>query len=129
MTACITSAHSRNGLRVVPRWRSQVRLVKPREFLPAGYVFDGEIVCLDEAARPVFNDLLFHRREPQRKSRESAGTIPRPKSAGIWLRGTGKFAGLGGEFDIHPSPILATETLTQASGEKIGTYHIAATSR
>ena len=35
MTACITSAHSRNGLRVVPRWRSQVRLVKPREFLPA----------------------------------------------------------------------------------------------
>ena len=43
---------------------------------------------------------------------------------GIWLGGTGKFEGLGGEFEIHPSPILNTETLMQASGKKIGTYHI-----
>jgi hypothetical protein len=27
--------------------------------LPAGYVFDGEIVALDDGGRPVFNDLLY----------------------------------------------------------------------
>jgi bifunctional non-homologous end joining protein LigD len=32
--------------------------------LPPGYVFDGEIVVLDEDGRPAFNDLLFGRREP-----------------------------------------------------------------
>jgi hypothetical protein len=32
--------------------------------LPAGYVFDGEIVILDDGARPVFNDLLYDTRVP-----------------------------------------------------------------
>src|SRR6266567_1497845 len=32
--------------------------------LPAGYVFDGEIVALDDGGRPVFNDLLFGRQLP-----------------------------------------------------------------
>jgi ATP-dependent DNA ligase len=32
--------------------------------LPAGHVFDGEIMALDEDGRPRFNDLLFGRREP-----------------------------------------------------------------
>jgi len=32
--------------------------------LPAGFVFDGEIVALDGDGRPKFNDLLFGRREP-----------------------------------------------------------------
>jgi bifunctional non-homologous end joining protein LigD len=34
------------------------------EILPSGYVFDGEIVALGDDGRPVFNDLLFGRREP-----------------------------------------------------------------
>ena len=34
------------------------------EKLPQGFVFDGEIVCLDDAGRPTFNDLLFRRQEP-----------------------------------------------------------------
>jgi ATP-dependent DNA ligase len=32
--------------------------------LPRGYVFDGEIVALDEDGRPRFNDLMFGGREP-----------------------------------------------------------------
>jgi hypothetical protein len=43
---------------------------------------------------------------------------------GKWLGGTGKFEGLSGEFDIHPTPVLISETLVQASGKKAGTYHI-----
>jgi len=34
------------------------------ESLPQGYVFDGEIVCLEESGRPIFTDLLFRRRDP-----------------------------------------------------------------
>jgi hypothetical protein len=33
------------------------------ESLPQGYIFAGEIVCLDETGRPISNDLLFRRRE------------------------------------------------------------------
>jgi bifunctional non-homologous end joining protein LigD len=32
--------------------------------LPAGYVFDGEIVALDEIGLLMFKDLMFGRREP-----------------------------------------------------------------
>jgi ATP-dependent DNA ligase len=34
------------------------------EKLPQRFVFGGEIVCLDDAGRPTFNDLLFRRQEP-----------------------------------------------------------------
>jgi bifunctional non-homologous end joining protein LigD len=34
------------------------------EVLPKGHVFDGELVVLDDAGRPLFNDLLFGRRRP-----------------------------------------------------------------
>jgi hypothetical protein len=44
---------------------------------------------------------------------------------GKWLGDTGKFEGLSGEFEIHPTPVLISETLVQGSGKKIGTYHIA----
>jgi hypothetical protein len=43
---------------------------------------------------------------------------------GKWLGGTGKFEGLSGEFEIHTNPILASESLVQGAGKKIGTYHI-----
>ena len=43
---------------------------------------------------------------------------------GKWLGGTGKFEGLSGEFEIHPTPVLISETLVQGSGKKTGTYHI-----
>src|ERR1700726_4290589 len=33
------------------------------EKLPQAFVFDGEIVCLDDAGRPTFNDLLLRRRD------------------------------------------------------------------
>ena len=40
------------------------RYEKLLDSLPPGYVFDGEIVALDETGRPAFNDLLFGRRDP-----------------------------------------------------------------
>ena len=43
---------------------------------------------------------------------------------GTWLGGTGKFEGLSGEFEIHPTPVLISETLVQGSGKKTGTYHV-----
>jgi hypothetical protein len=43
---------------------------------------------------------------------------------GKWLGGTGKFEGLGGEFEIRPTPVLVSETLVQGTGKKAGTYNI-----
>ena len=34
------------------------------DLLPKGYVFDGELVVLDDAGRPLFNEVLFARRRP-----------------------------------------------------------------
>jgi bifunctional non-homologous end joining protein LigD len=53
-----------NG-RIVSKNRNRMkRFESLLEALPQGFVFDGEIVALDERGRPVFNDLLFGRREP-----------------------------------------------------------------
>ena len=48
---------SRNGNRLK-------RFEKVLDLLPAGFVFDGEIVVLDDTGRPQFNELLFGRRRP-----------------------------------------------------------------
>lgn len=34
------------------------------DLLPRGHVFDGELVALDDAVRPLFDELLFWRRRP-----------------------------------------------------------------
>jgi bifunctional non-homologous end joining protein LigD len=34
------------------------------DLLPKGHVFDGELVVLDDAGRPLFNELLFGHRRP-----------------------------------------------------------------
>jgi hypothetical protein len=43
------------------------------------------------------------------------------------LGGTGKFAGVTGEFDIRRSPVLVSENLVIAAGKMIGSYSIKAT--
>jgi bifunctional non-homologous end joining protein LigD len=48
---------SRNGNRMQ-------RFERVLDLLPKGYVFDGELVVLDDAGRPLFNELLFGRRCP-----------------------------------------------------------------
>jgi ATP-dependent DNA ligase len=34
------------------------------DLLPKGHVFDGELVVLNDAGRPLFKELLFGRRRP-----------------------------------------------------------------
>ena len=48
---------SRNGNRMK-------RFEEVLGLLPQGYVFDGELVVLDDAGRPLFNKLLFGDRRP-----------------------------------------------------------------
>ena len=48
---------SRNGNRMK-------RFEPVLDLLPRGYVFDGELVVLDDAGRPLFNKLLFGDRRP-----------------------------------------------------------------
>jgi bifunctional non-homologous end joining protein LigD len=48
---------SRNGNRMH-------RFERVLDLLPRGHVFDGELVELDDAGRPLFNELLFGRRHP-----------------------------------------------------------------
>jgi bifunctional non-homologous end joining protein LigD len=40
------------------------RFASPLGTLPSDFVFDGEIVALDDDGKPMFNDLMFGRREP-----------------------------------------------------------------
>jgi ATP-dependent DNA ligase len=48
---------SRNGNRMR-------RFERVLDLLPKGHVFDGELVVLDDAGRPLFNELLFGHRRP-----------------------------------------------------------------
>jgi hypothetical protein len=43
---------------------------------------------------------------------------------GKLVGGTGRFAGLSGEFDVRRSPVLASESLVISAGKLIGTYAI-----
>jgi bifunctional non-homologous end joining protein LigD len=53
------------GGRLLSKQGNRMKRFEPLlDTLPAGYVFDGEIVALDETGRPIFNDLMFGRREP-----------------------------------------------------------------
>jgi bifunctional non-homologous end joining protein LigD len=53
-----------NG-RMLSKNGNQLKRFKPLiDPLPSGYVFDGEIVALEERGHPRFNDLLFGRRAP-----------------------------------------------------------------
>jgi ATP-dependent DNA ligase len=40
------------------------RFERVLDLLPKGHVFDGELVVLNDAGRPLFNGLLFGRRHP-----------------------------------------------------------------
>jgi ATP-dependent DNA ligase len=40
------------------------RFEQALDLLPKGHVFDGELVVLDDAGRPLFKELLFGRRRP-----------------------------------------------------------------
>ena len=48
---------SRNGNRMK-------RFEEVLDLLPKGHVFDGKLVVLDDAGRPLFKELLFGRRRP-----------------------------------------------------------------
>jgi hypothetical protein len=79
------------------------------------YEVHGYCNYADKAGDQVFEEFMTN----------SPATLGAPTVIkGKWLGGTGKFEGLSGEFEIHPSPILSSETLVQASGKKIGTYQI-----
>jgi bifunctional non-homologous end joining protein LigD len=53
-----------NGRMLSKNGNTLKRFERLLDALPSGFVFDGEIVALDENGRPVFNDLLLGRREP-----------------------------------------------------------------
>ncbi len=60
---------------------------------------------------------------------EDFSTSPQPMgstftSKGSWTGGTGKYAGLSGEFAIQSNAILSTESLAQVVGKKIGGYKL-----
>jgi hypothetical protein len=72
----------------------------------------------DRAGDQVFEEFMT----------DGAATLGAPiVFKGKWLGGTGKFEGLSGEFEIRPTPILASETLVQGAGKKVGTYRITKT--
>jgi bifunctional non-homologous end joining protein LigD len=56
-------ADIRNGRILSKNTNRMKRFESLLNTLPAGFVFDGEIVCLNDLGRPVFND-LFGRKQP-----------------------------------------------------------------
>src|SRR5262249_15129399 len=51
--------------RLISRHGNRIkRFEEMLDLLPKGHVFDGELVVLDAAGRPLFKELLFGRRRP-----------------------------------------------------------------
>jgi hypothetical protein len=89
------------------------------------------MVTIDKAAKTIEykggcnyadrnGDLIFE--EVSTTSPQPMGPVVSLK--GSWTGGTGKYAGLSGDFDIRGEGVLTTETLTQAMGKKTGSYKI-----
>jgi hypothetical protein len=76
----------------------------------------GSCTYTDRSGDMVFEDVATTGPQPM-------GPVVALK--GAWKGGTGKYAGLTGEFDIRSEGIMATESLTQSMGKKTGTYKIA----
>jgi hypothetical protein len=76
----------------------------------------GNCVYTDRSGDMIFEEIATAGPQPM-------GPVVAVK--GTWKGGTGKYAGLTGDFDIRNEGVLATESLTQSMGKKTGSYKIA----
>jgi hypothetical protein len=92
----------------------------------------ASVATIDKAAKTVESrtlcnyadrngDMIFE--EVNTPGPQPLGPVVNSKAH--WTGGTGKYAGLTGEFDVRNEAVLATEGLVQAVGKKTGSYKIA----
>ncbi len=87
---------------------------------------------IDKAAKTVESkgNCVYTDRNGDMVFEEIATAGPQPMGPvvavkGSWKGGTGKYAGLTGDFEIQNQGVLNIESLTQSMGKKIGSYKIA----